>query len=99
MAAAMTGGEPFYGKVAIRRYGCDGCHIIPGVRGWDGQIGPPLTHMADRSYVAGVLPNTPDNMIRWIKHPRQVDQLTAMPDAGVTDSDARDIAAYLYTLE
>jgi cytochrome c len=98
MAAAMTGGEPARGKVAIKRYGCDGCHIIPGVHGWDGLIGPPLTQMAHRSYIAGVLPNTPDNMIRWIKHPPQVDHLTAMPDAGVTESDARDIAAYLYTL-
>jgi cytochrome c len=52
-----------------------------------------------RSYVAGVLPNTPSNVIRWIQNPPGVDHLTAMPNLGVTDTDARDIASYLYTLK
>ena len=54
--------------------------------------------MAGRYYLAGRLQNTPGNMVRWIQHPQQVEQGTAMPEMGVTDSDARDIAAYLYTL-
>jgi len=54
--------------------------------------------MASRAYVGGVLPNAPDNMIRWIRDPKSVDPLTAMPNVGVTESDARHIAAYLYTL-
>ena len=55
--------------------------------------------MAGRTYVGGVLTNTPDNMIRWLQNPKQVDPLTAMPDLGVTEQDARDIAGYLYTLK
>jgi cytochrome c2 len=98
-AAAMTGGDPAHGKEALRRYGCDTCHTIPGVRGADALVGPPLNRMASRSYIGGVMPNTPANMIQWIQHPREVDRLTAMPDLGVTDSDARDIAGYLYTLK
>ena len=61
-------------------------------------VGPPLDHIAQRVYIAGVLPNEPDNMIRWIENPQAVDPKTAMPYMGVTPRDARDIAAYLYTL-
>ncbi|HEX8180033.1 MAG TPA: c-type cytochrome [Pyrinomonadaceae bacterium] len=97
-AAAMTNGDPQRGQAAITRYGCATCHTIPGIRGADALVGPPLTQMAGRSYIAGVLPNAPENMVRWLKDPPQVDRLTAMPNLGVTDADARDIAAYLYTL-
>jgi cytochrome c oxidase assembly factor CtaG/cytochrome c2 len=86
------------GRTAIRKYGCGSCHNIPGVSGAAGMVGPPLDHIAQRVYIAGVLPNEPDNMIRWIENPPAVDAKTAMPFMGVTPGDARDIAAYLYTL-
>lgn len=86
------------GRTAIRKYGCGSCHNIPGVGGAAGMVGPPLDHIAQRVYIAGVLPNEPDNMIRWIENPPGVDAKTAMPYMGVTPRDARDIAAYLYTL-
>ena len=98
-AEAMTGGNPQRGKAAIGKYGCSSCHTIPGVRGASALVGPNLNQVASRMYIAGVLPNTPDNMIRWVQHPRDVDPLTAMPNLGVTDGDARDIAGYLYTLK
>ena len=97
-AAAMTGGDPDRGRAAVTTYGCSSCHTIPGVRGADAIVGPPLTRMGGRTYVAGVLPNTPDNLVRWITDPPGVDPLTAMPNLGVTEQDARDLAAYLYTL-
>jgi cytochrome c2 len=97
-AAAMTGGDPARGPALMRKYGCQSCHTIPGVVGADGLVGPPLAGVASRSYIAGVLPNAPDNMLRWIEDPKSVDSLTAMPNTGVTPSDARHIAAYLYTL-
>ncbi|HWS90261.1 MAG TPA: c-type cytochrome [Pyrinomonadaceae bacterium] len=99
-AAEMTGGgDPARGRAAIERYGCGTCHTIPGVRGADSLVGPPLSQVASRAYVGGVLTNSPENMIRWIQDPRAVDNLTAMPTLGVTDRDARDIASYLYTLK
>ena len=98
-AEAMTGGSARRGVEAINRYGCATCHTIPGVPGATALVGPNLQQVASRMYLAGVLPNTPDNMIRWIQHPRDVDPLTAMPNLGVNDSDARDIASYLYTLK
>ena len=97
-AAAITGGDPAYGPALMRKYGCQACHTIPGVDGADGLVGPPLTGIASRSYIAGVLPNTPRNLMQWIQNPKGVDSLTAMPNTGVTDSDVRHIAAYLYTL-
>jgi cytochrome c2 len=90
-------GDPAAGAAAIRKYGCGTCHTVPGIRGADATVGPPLDHYARRVYVAGVVPNTPDDLVRWIQYPRQVDPRTAMPDMGVTKEDARDIAAYLYT--
>jgi len=97
-AAAMTGGDPARGPDLMRKYGCQSCHTIPGVIGAVGLVGPPLAGIASRSYIGGVLPNAPANMIRWIRDAKAVDSLTAMPNVGVTPSDARHIAAYLYTL-
>jgi mono/diheme cytochrome c family protein len=82
----------------MQEYGCVSCHTIPGVPGGTGRVGPPLVAMADRAYVAGVLPNTPESLIRWIRYPTEVNPRTAMPEMGVTEQDARDIAAYLHGL-
>jgi cytochrome c2 len=97
-AAAMTGGEPGRGKVLVRKYGCESCHTIPGVSGADGTIGPPLDGIAKRSYLAGRLPNEPQNMIRWIRDPQAIEPGSAMPEMGINEQDGRDIAAFLYTL-
>jgi cytochrome c len=98
-AAEMTGGTPSRGRAAISRYGCSACHTVPGVSGANGLVGPPLGQVASRVYLAGRLQNTPENMIRWIQNPQGVDDKTAMPNLGVSDADARDIASYLYTLK
>jgi cytochrome c1 len=97
-AMTLTGGDPDKGIVAIGRYGCGSCHDIPGVRSARGTVGPPLGRIAARTYLAGRLSNSPANMVRWIRHPQHVEPGTAMPEMGVTDADARDIAALLYTL-
>lgn len=97
-AAALTGGDPGRGPRAIRAYGCGTCHTIGGVPGATGKVGPVLDGLAERAYVAGVVPNTPGNLIAWIRAPRAIDPKTAMPDLGVRPQDAADIAAYLYTL-
>jgi cytochrome c len=95
---AMTGGDSQRGLESIRRYGCASCHEIPGVTQARGQVGPPLAAIARRAYLGGVLPNTPDNMVLWIRHPQKVEPRTAMPALGVSESEARDMSAYLYTL-
>jgi cytochrome c2 len=97
-AAEMTGGNSARGETAIRSYGCQSCHTIPGIRGTRALVGPPLAGIASRSYIAGVMSNTPTHMIEWLRDPPKIDSLTAMPNMNVTERDARDIAAYLYTL-
>ena len=97
-AEALTGGDVEAGRVAVKTYGCNACHTIPGVVDARGLVGPPLTQIANRIYIAGVLANTPDNLVQWIQNPPGIDPRTAMPNVGVDETNARDIAAYLYTL-
>ena len=87
------------GAALISWYGCGACHSIPGVPGADALVGPPLEHFVHRGYLAGVLHNTPDNLIRWIRDPQKFVPGNAMPALGIDERDARDIAAYLYSLE
>ncbi len=87
------------GKRAIHQYACATCHRIPGIVGANAPVGPPLKEIGTRGFIAGVLPNTPQNMVRWLRHPQAVSPNSAMPDLGVTERDARDIAAYLSTLD
>ncbi len=91
-------GNPQQGKELIQTFGCGACHIIPGVPGARGLVGPPLNLFADRTMVGGVVPNTPENLVHWVENPPSIDPKTAMPDLGVSQSQAQDIAAYLYTL-
>jgi cytochrome c len=93
----VTGGSAERGAVAIKRYGCAACHTIPGITTARGLVGPPLQGIAQRMYIAGVLPNQPENLVRWIMDPPAADAKTAMPRLGVTERDARDMAEYLYT--
>lgn len=86
-------------RTLLSSYGCGSCHIIPGVAGANGHVGPPLNRVGRRGYIAGVLPNTRENMVRWIRVPEVVDPRTAMPNMGVTEDDAHIIADYLITLE
>jgi putative membrane protein len=97
-AEALTGGRVSDGPAAIGKYGCGTCHTIPGVGRATGIVGPPLERIAVRQYLGGHLPNNPDNMMKWIQHPQAIDPQNVMPDVGVSDHDARDIAAFLYTL-
>jgi putative membrane protein len=92
----VHGGDPARGQAAIQAFGCGACHEIRGVRGADGRVGPSLVNVASRVYLAGYLPNEPDNLVGWIMNPQAYRQPTAMPNLGVSEQQARDIAAYLY---
>lgn len=91
-------GNPDHGRDLIGTFGCGACHTIPGVQGARGSVGPPLMFFSRRTMIAGELPNSPDNLVRWIENPRAIEPGTAMPDLGLSDQQAHDVAAYLYTL-
>lgn len=94
----VIGGDPQAGRAVIASYDCGVCHTIPGVRGARGTVGPPLTAFGRRTLIAGSLPNRPDMLVRWIRDPPALEPDTAMPSMGVSEQEARHIAAYLYTL-
>lgn len=96
VARAMTGGDPDRAPAAIRRYGCGGCHTIPGIPGGDGQVGGPLADIIHRVYVGGVLTNSPEHLTQWIVAPQTFSPRSAMPATGISESEARDVVAYLY---
>jgi cytochrome c2 len=94
----VEGGDPYRGAQAIQRNGCHSCHRIPGIRGANSYVGPPLNGWSERQYIAGNLQNKPDNLISWIMNPQAIEPGTAMPNMNIEEQEARDIAAYLYTL-
>jgi len=94
----QTGGDAGRGEQAILDRHCGACHAIPGIQGAKGVVAAPLTQFALRTYIAGQVPNTPQNLVRWIQDPHDIDRGNAMPALGIGEAEARDMAAYLYTL-
>jgi cytochrome c len=97
VAIAMTGGDPARAAGHMRRYGCAGCHTIPGIPGGDGQVGGPLGDIKHRVYIGGVVTNSPDNLVKWIVSPQTYSPRSAMPASGISETEARDVATYLYS--
>lgn len=95
---ARLAGDAERGKRALFQYACNACHSIPGVTGAQVHVGPPLEGIARRTMIAGTLANTQENLVLWLRATQRVKPLTAMPQLGVSEQDARDIAAYLGTL-
>ena len=92
-------GDARRGRIAMQEHDCGVCHVIPGVTGARGRVGPPLRHFSRNVYVAGKFPNQPAVLSAWLLDPPAMAPQTAMPAAGLTEREARDMAAYLYTLQ
>jgi len=94
----VAGGDPERGRLLAQQYQCAACHFIPNVQGSNGDAGPSLEYMGRLSYIAGGIPNQPDNMIRFLQNPPAVKPGTLMPSLGISEEEARHMAAYMYTL-
>lgn len=90
--------NPERGRQAITAIGCGACHEIPGVQGAHGIVGPSLEDFGQRQLIGGVLPNEPTVLIQWVENAPSLIPETGMPDLPLSQDQARDIAAYLYTL-
>jgi cytochrome c len=97
-AAELTRGNPQLGRDAIVSLGCVACHEVPGFRGTKPTVAPPLTGFAQRSFVAGATENTPEQLVQFLRDPRSVAPRSAMPKLPMSEDQARDLAAFLYTL-
>ena len=95
----VRGASPEAGKQQIIRYGCGACHQIPGIKQANGLVAPPLDHFGRRGTIAGHFANTPDNLINWVNDPQGLLPGNDMPNLGVTRDEARNIAAYLESLQ
>ena len=95
---AIPGADPERGRALIAEYGCGSCHFVEGVTGANGLVAPPRENFANRTLLAGTFPNVPRFLVPWLVDPPDLKPETAMPDLGVSGSEARDIASYLYTL-
>ena len=89
------------GQQLIAQKGCGGCHVVPGVAGATGNVGPSLAGVATRTSIAGgAVPNNgPADLQRWILDPPAVKPGTQMPKLGLTEQEAQQIVAYLETLK
>jgi cytochrome c len=88
MPSVVTGGDAKVGARLIEQYHCGSCHAIPEIPEQFGR----------RSYIAGSIPNFPDALTRWIVDPAAMKPGTTMPAMGVSEPEARHMAAYLATL-
>ncbi len=98
MPPGGSGGSANNGARLIAQYGCGSCHIVPGIPGAEGLVGPPLIKMARRVYIAGMLRNSPENLMAWLEDPQAVVPGNAMPNMGLNHNEAQDISAYLFTV-
>ncbi len=98
-SAAWDGpGDPAAGKRVISRIACGICHVIPGVAGARGTVGPSLEGFAERNLIAGRLPNEFELLTRWVRDAPSFDPATGMPELPISEDEARDVAAYLHSL-
>lgn len=92
----MPMADPAQGKAAIGRVGCGSCHAIQGIDWPRGKVGPNLDGLANRALIAGRLPNRPDVLASYIRNAPALLPGSGMPAMPVSETEARDIAAYLY---
>lgn len=93
----VRGGDPERGRTLVVQYGCTSCHSIPDVPSVDDEsVAPALDDLAARDFLAGRIPNRTEELIAWLQNPQLIAPGTLMPDLGVTEDDAEDIAAFLY---
>ena len=91
-------GDVAAGRTVVATLDCGVCHDIPGIAGADWIVGPPLAGFGRRTLIAGLLPNEPDLLAQWVRDAPSLVPNTGMPDLPISDAEAANVAAFLYTL-
>jgi cytochrome c oxidase subunit 2 len=94
--------DPLYarGDTLFRtKGGCIGCHSLqatPAPTTLAGLLGPNLANVGARTWIgAGTLRNTDENLARWIHNPQAIKVGVGMPKLGLSEDEARALAAFL----
>lgn len=87
------------GRALFISKACSGCHTLQGIPEAQGKVGPELTHQASNPMIAGVLPNTEENLKKFLKNPSAVKPGALMPNQGLTDSEIDALVTFLRTLK
>lgn len=95
----IVGADPARGLEIAGKVGCAACHETPGIAWPRGETGPSLDGFGDSPLIAGRFPNQPDQLVRWVRDAPSMAPETAMPATPITEAEARDVAAWLYTLQ
>jgi L-cysteine S-thiosulfotransferase len=95
----LAGADPDRGRSIVKHHACASCHEIPGVDWPRGEVGGPLEGFANRPLIAGRFPNQPDVLVRWLRNAPDLAPATGMPPSKLTPAEARDVAAFLYSLD
>jgi cytochrome c oxidase subunit 2 len=96
--ASDPGAEQRRGLDVFMQSPCVTCHTIRGTQA-GARVGPDLTHVASRSYIAaGTLQNTRDNLRNWVRNPQTVKPGNQMPAMALSDADLDAVVAYLQSL-
>ena len=98
LTARVPGGDVEAGRRAVAAHGCGVCHIVPGVRGARGTVGPSLERFGERNVIGGLVPNSPGWLTRWLANPPAIASDTMMPPMGLERQELVDVAAFLMTL-
>lgn len=95
---SLAGADVARGRRLVERMACAACHEIPGVPWPKGRVGGALDGVGARPLIAGRFPNQPETLARWVRNAPSLDPSTGMPPIPLTQAEARDVTAYLYTL-
>ncbi len=86
-------------KALLQAKACGACHVIPGVEGAYGKVGPSLKGLHERKRIVGdVLENNPKNLKAWLKNPKSIKSGTMMPNTGLTDEEVEILILYFDTI-
>ena len=97
-AAAPADAAAAEGKAVYEANACVNCHRVQGTPS-KGAFGPDLTHVASRDTIAsGAIPNTPENLKKWIADPNEMKPGALMPAMRLNDHDLDAVTKYMTTL-
>ena len=86
------------GKAVFLSQSCVNCHRVRGTPA-QGGYAPDLTHLMGRqTLAAGMVPNTTENLRRWVDDPSSIKPGCLMPAFGLSERDRGLIVDYLKTL-